>query len=173
MTKSEASQWVTAATNAAVLIGVVILVIELRQNAELAQLQMIQDRTSAFQQAEQAFFDPRLSRIWVKSFKEPGSMTLEEIRAMDAYLTINVTQLWRYYGLEQAGLLDRGQTLELIEGDLPFLLGSRFAKIWWELEGQNTWQPEFIELVRPVADSVDVNGLNERFDRLQSALGAE
>ena len=172
MNKSDVGQWVTAATNLAVLLGVVILVIELRQNADLAALEMIQGRTTASQEVERAFFDPDLTHVWVKSFKSPASMTLEEIRTMDAYLAIQMSQMWRIHDLERAGLLERGGTLRTIEPDLHFLFGSRFGKAWWAQEGQN-WPPEFVELIRPVVESVDVDGLNERFGRLQRLLGAE
>lgn len=95
MTKADLSQWVTAATNIAVLLGVLLLVFELRQNAELARLEMIQDRIDAFQQAEAGFYDPALSQAWVKSIEEPVSMTLAEIRMMDAYIAINMAQMMR------------------------------------------------------------------------------
>jgi hypothetical protein len=91
MTKTDLSQWVATATNIAVLLGVALLVFELRQNAELSRLEMIQDRVDAFQQAEAGFFDTGLSQVWAKSLKEPESMTLAEIRMMDAYLAISGT----------------------------------------------------------------------------------
>jgi hypothetical protein len=172
MTKLEISQWVTAATNIAVLLGVVLLVIELRQNAELAQLEMVQARTTAYQQAEGAFFDTDLGRIWVKSFKQPESMTLEEIRAMDAYLAINMAQIRRIYDLERAGLMERGATLEIAEGDFAFLFGSRFGKAWFQQFGQ-FGSSEFVEFVRPIVDSVETDELNETFSRLQKSLQAE
>jgi len=172
MTKPDAGQWVTAATNAAVLLGVVVLVIELRQNAESAAFEMVQGRTTALQEAESAFFNPGLTHVRVKSFKNPASMTLEEIRTMDVYPAIQMTRMLRLHDLERAGLLESAQTFEVIESDIRFLFGSRFAKAWWKLKGQN-WPTEFVELVRPVADSVDADSLDDRFDRLQRLLGAE
>lgn len=172
MTKSEISQWTTAATNVAVLVGVVLLVIELRQNAELARLEMVQERTSAFQQVEAAFFDADLRRVWVKSFKEPESMSLEEIRAMDAFLAIHMAQINRIYDLEMAGLLKKGETLKLAEGDFPFLFGNRFGKAWFEQFGQYG-SSEFVEFVRPIVDSVENDWLNETFSGLQESLQVE
>lgn len=172
MIKATLGQWITAATNFAVLVGVLLVVYELRQNAELARLEMLQTQIGAFQQAEAAFFDPRISQVWVKSFKEPESMTLAEIRAMDSYMAIHLNQMYRVYEQERKGLVESGETLEWMQGDFPYLFGSRFAKAWWEELGQY-WPSEFVELARPIVESVESDELNEKYTRLQRSLVAE
>ena len=172
MTKSEIGQWVAIWTNLAVLVGVFLLVYELRQNAELARLEMTQTQISAFQQAEQSFFDLGLNQVWVKSFKEPENMTLAEIRAMDAYFAIHLNQMFRVYSLERAGLIESGETTRWMQGDFPFLFGNRFGKAWWDEFGQY-WPTDFVAVAHPVVESVDDNELSARFGRLQRALGAD
>jgi len=172
MTKATVGQWVTTVTNTAVLIGVLLVAYELRQNAELARLEMTQTRISANQQAEAAFFDLGLSEVWVKSFTKPETMTLAEIRAMDAYLAIHLNQMMRVYDQEREGLLESGETLKWMQADFPYLFGSRFAQAWWTELGQN-WPSEFVELAHPVVQSVEDDELNEKFSRLQRALSAE
>jgi hypothetical protein len=172
MTKATAGQWVTAATNIAVLVGVLLVAYELRQNAELARLEMTQARISANQAAETAFFDPRVSEVWVKSFTEPETMTLAEIRAMDAFLAIHLNQMMRVYELERAGLVENGETLRWMQGDFPFLFGSRFAKAWWEEFGRN-WPSDFVELADPVVERAKDDELDKKFGRLQETLGIE
>ena len=171
MTRADLSQWVTAATNIAVLFGVLLLVFELRQNAELARLEMIQDRIDAFQQAEAGFFDPELSQVWVKSFKEPDSMTLAEIRMMDAYLAIHMAQMIRDHDLENAGLLNEGATATLLEGDAKWLFGSPFAKAWWEQFGEG-YPSEFHRVANPIVDPVGDDYLINELSQLQRTLGA-
>ncbi len=91
---------------------------------------------------------------------------------MDAYLAIHMAQMWRFFELEQAGMLDEGATLRIMQSDFQFLFGSRFAKVWWEQMGQD-WPTEFVATARPVVASVDVDGLDERFGRMQRLLGTE
>jgi hypothetical protein len=172
MIKGNLSQWITATTNIAVLLGVILLVVELRQNAELARVQMIQARINTNQQAESAFFDPQLSQVWVKSFSDPASMTLAEIRTMDAYLVVFMNQMMREYDLEQAGLLEQGATLKLMESNFLFLFGSPFAKAWWAQLGQIGLSPGFVETADPIVKSVEEDFLNEKFSELQKSLGA-
>ena len=172
MTKPTLGQWVTAATNIAVLVGVLLVAYELRQNADLARLEMTQTRISANQQAEAAFLDPRVSEVWVKSFKEPEVMTLAEIRAMDSFLAIHLNQMMRVHEQEKEGLVKSGETLKLMQADFPFLFGSRFAKAWWEEFGKN-WPSDFVELAGPVVESVKDDELNKKFGRLQEMLEIE
>jgi hypothetical protein len=169
MTKANLSQWVTAATNIAVLIGVFLLVFELRQNAELVRVEMIQNRIDAFQQAEAGFFDPDLSQVWVKSIEEPESMSLAEIRMMDAYLAVHMAQMMRNHDLEKAGLLERGHTAKLLEGDAEWLFGSSFGKAYWEQFGQ-TWPPDFYQLAHPIVEPVDDDFLINELSQLQKKL---
>ena len=172
MTKADLSQWVAAATNIAVLLGVVLLVFELRQNAELSRLEMIQDRIDAFQQAEAGFFGPDLSQVWAKSLEEPESMTLTEIRMIDAYLAIHMAQMLRNYELENAGLLNEGATAGLLEGDAKWLFGSSIGKAWWEQFGQS-YPTEFHKLANPIVESVEADYLINEFRRLQITIGSE
>ncbi len=172
MIKATLGQWVSAATNVAVLFGVLLVVYELRQNAELARLEMFQTQIGAFQQAEEAFFDTRISQVWVKSFREPESMTLAEIRSMDSYMAIHLNQMLRVYEQEREGLAESGETLKWMQGDFRYLFGSRFAQAWWKEFGQN-WPSDFVELARPVVESVENDELNEMYSRLQRALIAE
>ena len=172
MMNSNLSQWITAATNFAVLVSVLLLFVEIRQNTELTRIQMVQDRLNTNQQLESEFFDHYLSQVWVKSFKDPASMTLEEIRSMDAYLVVFMNQIMREYALEQEGLLEDGATLKLMEENFWFLFGSPFAKAWWEQLGQSGLSPEFLELARPIVKSTDDYLLDEKFTQLQNALDA-
>jgi len=118
MTKGTLSQWVTAATNMAVLIGVLLIIVELRQNAELARIEMIQGRINTNQQLESEFFEPHVTRIWVKSFMDPTSMTLEEIRTMDAYMVVSMNQVMREHALEQSWSFGSGSNSETDGGKL-------------------------------------------------------
>jgi hypothetical protein len=172
MTKSDPSQWVAAATNIAVLLGVALLVFELRQNAELSRLEMIQDRIDAFQQAEAGFFDTDLSQVWAKSLTEPESMTLAEIRMMDAYLAIHMAQMMRNHDLENAGLLNEGATARLLEGDAKWLFGSSIGKAWWEHFGQ-AYPSEFHKLANPIVEAVEADYLINEFSLLQQTIGSD
>lgn len=172
MTKLNLGQWIAVATHIAVLLSVLLLVVELRQNTELTRIQMTQDRINTNQQLESEFFDHHLSQVWVKSFTDPASMTFEEIRTMDAYLVVFMNQFMREYDLEQAGLLESGATVKLMEDNFWFLFGSPFAKAWWEQLGQSGLSPEIVELARPIVKSTEDDLLNEKFAQLQKAIGA-
>jgi len=169
MSKREIGQWVTAATNLAVLVGVVLVIVELRQNAGIARLELMEARRASMEQFEAAFIDPELSAIWVKSVMDPSSMDLAEIRAMDSYLTNHLYQALLVYDMEQAGLMETGSTVAYMEADFPYVFGSRFAKAWWTHEGQ-TWDTEVVELAMPIVESVPDDLLQDRYSRMQQTF---
>lgn len=166
MTKQNLSQWFTAATNVAVFFGVILLIVELRQNIEIARVDLLEARRTSLEQSEVAFLDPALNQTWVKALTDPASMTLAEMRAMDAYLAVNLYQALRLLDLENAGLISREELIEYMELDFPFVFGNRYAKVWWEFEGE-TWTPELVEIARPIVKSIDDDLLVERYDQIQ------
>jgi hypothetical protein len=172
MTTSKFSLWVTSATNVAVLVSVALLVMELRQSAKLAELNLLETRRAAFEQAEIAFLDPSISRVWVKALSDPASMSVEEIRSMDAYQAINLFQALRVFELHKAGLIDERSAVEYIQAEFPYVFGTPFAKIWWEQEGQ-TWSPDFVAFARPIVEAIDEHTIEGRYSRIQEALRAK
>lgn len=52
MNESRVTKWITIATNLAVLAGLILLVMEIRQNNNLVKLQALQERRNFAQQSE-------------------------------------------------------------------------------------------------------------------------
>ena len=137
MDESRVVKWITIATNLAVLAGLILLVMEISQNNNLAKLQALQERRNSAQQSEMQFYDPEISRIWVKSIMEPENMTLPEIRAMDAYLVVQLFQAGHVWSLEQAGLMSEDEAREWMLDDVDFYFSNTYAQTWWRMWGSD------------------------------------
>lgn len=169
MIEDRVTKWVGIATNVAVLAGVFLLVVEIRQNNDLAAFQSIQERKYMQQQSEMAFYDLEMAEIWTKSIFEPKNLTLAEIRAMDAYLAFSMNRASQMVELEAAGLVPAESAKEYIEGDLFFVLGNEFGQIWWERVGAPGW-PELADVVNPYVETLDPNSVKNDFLTIQEAL---
>ena len=169
MTENRTSKWVAIATNVAVLVGVVLLVIEIRQNNELAKMQSIQERRYIQQQSAIAFYDRDVSETWMKSIMEPELMTLPEIRVMDAYLAMNILRSSQIRELEDAGLMAQGATRVWMEGDFEFLFSNRFGKVWWYQIGAPGW-PQLAEDGNAIIATLDSNSTANDFLAIQKTL---
>ena len=168
MNNDRMAKWIGIATNLAVLAGVFLLVVEIRQNNQLAAIDSIQERRYIQQQSEMEFYDKDVSDVWIKSIIEPGSLTLTEIRVMDAYLTVNMMRAYTMLELEDAGLTPDGSAQEWIEAELYFLFSNEFGQIWWE-QVSPQW-PELSAIVSPYIAALKTNMLKNDYLAIQRAL---
>ena len=167
MNESRVTEWITIATNLAVLAGLILLVIEIRQNNNLAKLEALQERRSLLQQAEMEYFDPENSKVWVKSIMEPENMTLSEIRAMDAFMNVQLLNSGHIWNLGQAGLMSEEEAREWMLYDVNYLFSNTFAQTWWQVWGSD-WShlADFDEAI----SSVDEIQMKRNFETLQRLL---
>ena len=149
MDSDRLNRWLSLGANTGVLVGIIFLAVEIRQNSDLARLQFAEDRQTTWQQGELVVFGDSIATVWEKSVLNPESLSLAETRMLDAYLAFQLTNASRVLRLEQAGLLQTGATEQHLQDSLPFFFDTEFAKVWWEIEGR-TWQPELVKLADPI-----------------------
>ena len=137
MDESRVVKWITIATNLAILAGLILLVMEIRQNNNLAKLQALQERRNVVQQSEMEYYDPEISKVWVKSIMEPENMTFSEIRAMEAYLTVQLYQAGHIWSMGQAGLMSEEEAREWMLDDVDFIFSNTFAQTLWQVWGSD------------------------------------
>jgi hypothetical protein len=167
MNESRVTKWITIATNLAVLAGLILLVMEIRQNNNLAKLQALQERRNLIQQSEMEYYDPEISKVWVKSIMEPENMTLPEIRAIEAYIDVQLYQAGHIWSLGQAGLMSEEETREWMFEDVNYLFSNTFAQTWWQVWGSN-WS-HLTDLDEAIS-SVDENQTKRDFETIQRLL---
>jgi len=167
MNKSRVVAWITIGTNLAVLAGLILLVLEIRQNNNLAKLQALQERRSSAQQAEMQFYGPDISKIWVKSIMEPENMTLPEMRVMDAYLVNQLFQAGYIWSLGQAGLMSEDEAREWILEEVQFYFSNTYGQTWWQMWGSD-WS--HLDGYDETVASMDENGTKQKYENFQRLL---
>jgi hypothetical protein len=173
MDSDRLNRWLSLGANIGVLVGIIFLAVEIRQNSDLARLQFADDRVVSFQQSEMALYGDRAADVWEKSVSDPASLTLAELRILDAQLAQHLMNSHRHFDLEQAGLLAEGSTKAYMQNELPFFFGTRFAKAWWKFEGSK-WTPElFVQLADPIIRETGDNETPDRLLRIQREVTSE
>jgi hypothetical protein len=167
MNKSRVVEWITIGTNLVVLAGLVLLVMEIRQNNNLAKLQALQERRISAQQAELQFYGPDISETWVKSIMEPENMTLPEIRAMDAYLVNQLFQAGHIWSLGQAGLMTEDESREWMLEEVEFYFSNTYGQVWWKVNGPN-WS--HLDGYDETVASMDENKTKREYEKIQRLL---
>jgi hypothetical protein len=97
MNADRVNRWLTLGANIGVLIGIILLLVELDQNRDLARAQIHQDRSDAwvasrFARADSEFVAPIMEKIYAAGYPE-------NMKAMD---DLTPVELWRMHDVFSA-----------------------------------------------------------------------
>jgi len=162
------NRWLSVGANLGLILGLVILIIEVRQNAALTHIAMEAEKNVFLAEIEMSLASPEMSSVWVKSIRAPETLTDSEVRMLDSHLVAVMLQWDHMFQMERAGLVSLQEVREHLERSAPFYFGSRFGKNWWSLQNPSWENTMMMEVGGPVVD-----GLNDDFlqDYLDAMLG--
>ena len=146
MATEKINSWLIFGANLGVIVGLVLLIIEIRQNTEMMQAQINQSRTEAAQSEQQATYNSDyMPAIMVKRDKGE-QLSDEELLRYEAYMrsfSRNMdNQLWQY----NQGLL--GENIpRSIRGAVRTVIGSHDLGIQVWDDQKYGFTDEYVELV--------------------------
>jgi len=161
------NKYLTLGANIGVVLGLVLVFIEVRQNAELTRTQMEQQMNDMLSNIELSIAQPQMAAVWVKSVREPEALADNEIRMLDAHLT-SILLEWDYLiQMEAGGLVTRDRVRRHVADTAPAYFGSRFAKNWWQTQ-LSGWQGTIMEVVAsPVIAALDDTFIATSWDKMR------
>ena len=155
MNSDNLNKWLTLGANVGILIGLALVVFEIRQNSDLLRLEFINDDLFAVAETETPMLGENPTEILVKSIFNAEEMTYADFRVVDAYLTRKMELLVRRYQLGQEGMMavDAWKTVDIA---YSWHFGNRFAQAWWKHEGRSAYSeiPELVEHVDQVISTL-------------------
>ena len=161
------NRWLTLAANLGVLLGLIMLIVEVRQNAALSRATMEQQKNDVLAEIEFYIAKPEISEIWIKSIRHPEDLTESEMRTMDGILVALTLQWDHRFQMESAGLASRADARQHVSNTAPFYFGSRFAKHWWSLQAPGWEGTPMMEVAGPIVEGLDENFLVTYLDNLK------
>ncbi len=167
MDSDRLNKWLTFGANIAVLIGILFLAIEIRQNSEHLALQL------EFQAAQKIFEnnrdlqDPNKALIFSKALTQPAELTLDEGWVASS-IVLNMMNEWedRFF-IYESGLISDSEWKRHIRDNIDWTLGNLFAKKIWQLN-KSAFEPKFAEYVDSLLINVDDNGSISWWTDMQS-----
>lgn len=163
------NRWLTLGANLGVLLGLVMLVVEVRQNAALTRTAMEHDGNRTVIDIELSLSRPDMAEVWVKSIRTPEDMTDAEARMVESHLVALLLQWNHLFEMEASGLASQERIEQHIRNVAPFYFGSRFAKNWWKFEEPGWGGTPMYEIAGPIIEDLDENFLADRFDNVRLA----
>ncbi len=167
------NHWLTLAANIGVLLGLAVLIVEVRQNASLTRTAMDQQKNDLLAEIEFNIAKPEITDIWVKAIRAPEALSDAEIRTIDSLLISIMLQWDQMFMMQDAGLISETRVRQHIQNTAPFYFGSRFGKHWWALQ-INGWEGTAMQQVAgPIVEALDEDFLDRHLDNMKLSAPKE
>jgi len=166
------NRWLTLGANVGVVLGLIVLIIEVRQNAALTRLSQETERATMLMQMELGLATSAASDAWIKAIHSPEDLTDGELRMAETQLVAIMQQWDTLLLMEQEGLVGRARIKMHIQNTAPVYFGSRFAKRWWEREEIGWSGTPMFEVADPIVAAVDPDFLVETYAFLRAPFAA-
>jgi hypothetical protein len=161
------NRWLTLGANLGVLVGLIILIVEVHQNASLTRLSIEISKNALGADIELSLAQPEQAEIWVKSYMAPEQMSDVELRVVESYLVATMMQ-WDYMlQMNRSGLITPAEAEQHIRNIAPFYFGSRFGKLWFGEEMAGWEGTDMEEIALPIVEGLDEDFLRKRTERLR------
>lgn len=161
------NRWLALGANLGVLLGLLVLIIEIRQNAALTRTAMAQQQNHFLAEIEINFAKPEVSAVWVKSIRDPEGLTDTEIKMLDGILVAVMLQWDHRFQMESAGLIGREEARQHVLNSAPYYFGSRFGRRWWSFQAPSWEGTPMMQVAGPIVDATDENFLGDYLDSLR------
>src|SRR5512139_2018330 len=123
------NRWLTLLANLAVVAGLVLVGIQVRQNTEATRAQIVNDYFLADMNLELAMMGQDPAAVWVKALYSPETLTQQDAAVLDRYFNYGIVQLQRLEQMRRSGYADA--QLEDRIAYLEWHLGNEVGRRWW------------------------------------------
>ena len=166
-TTDRIARWLTLGANIGVVLGFIILIVEIQQNAALTRVAAEGALNELVVDTELHLAQPEQSAAWAKSYMAPETMTDVDIRMNEAILVSLLLQWDNAFQMQRSGLRTRAEVERLIRNTAPFYFGSRFGKRWFEAQAPGWQGTDMMEVAGPIVAGLDENFMRDYYVNLR------
>ena len=164
MQNSRIHQWINLAAGISVLVGLVFVGFELRQNALLSRTTLEVEKNNLLAEIELSLSSPESAAAWVKSIRSPEQLTDIEVRIVESHLVALMMQ-WDYlFQMQESGLVTMERVESHIRNTAPYYFGSAHAKNWFQAQKPGWESTMMMTVAEPIVQSLDENFLEKYLD---------
>jgi hypothetical protein len=152
------NRWLTLAANVGVLVGIVFLALEIRQNSDHLALQLeFAVPTQKIFEMNRDLMDPSVARIMAIAIETPAELTFEQGLVASSFI-LNALNEWEdRYLLHKAGLDGVIDWKRHIRENIAWVLGNRFAVAVYN-SNRDAFETEFADYVDTLLGEVPKDG---------------
>jgi len=132
MNLTKLNGWLQVVANIGILLGLVLVGVQLKQNTDLTRFQLLFAESTRSIEIEATIIGERGAEVWAKTIESPESLTVEEMRVVEAVLWTFIEGLRGTYQLAQLGLLTEKDWLDRVNAEVPFYFNDPYSRAWWK-----------------------------------------
>ncbi len=155
MDTSKLGSWLQVSANIGIVLGLVLVGVQLKQNSDLTRIQMLYEESNRVIELELQVVGENGADVWAKSIEDPENLTLAEVRIMEALLWSFVEQLRGTYRLAQLGLIEEDDWRRRVETEVTFYLSDPYSRAWWKNFGTPDNESTPAELRLAIQETID------------------
>ena len=130
MKREAITDWIQILATIGVIVGLILVTIELRQNSRMARADMNSQMLIHQQTLYGALRDPDFALVFGKSLEQPDALLLEEILVMDGYYRDLLGLLIRERQMISRGIFD-DDSMYVARQVVSLGLGTEYGQEWW------------------------------------------
>lgn len=161
------NEWLQVLGNFAILLGLIFLIVELRQNASIARAEFVAMSSQDFNSIHQIESSGTYVEAYAKVLRNQNDLTVEELIVLDQVLTQVVSAIALEKYLQSIGVLQVDDNV--ITSIVPEYFGNRFAQAWWPV-ARSKWWPQFAERMDEEISKVPSNADGKYYEEISESL---
>ncbi len=131
MNSGKLSNWLQIAANVGIVVGLLLVGVQLKQNSNLLKTQLLYDESRRAVDLETLVVGENGAEVFAKSISDAENLSLPEQRIMEALLWSFVEQLRSTRLLTELGLLEDEEWRLRVSSETGFYLANDYGKAWW------------------------------------------
>jgi hypothetical protein len=177
MDSDRVTRWLTLAANIGVIVGIVFLVLEMRQNSDIATAQVRLDYAAGWRSIDEQRQDEIFAQVYAKSILSPDELSLSEVIQLDGYYTGVIDQMLSAHTASRAGLRS-GQFEDVARQVANGYFSNAYGQAWWQ-QARKMWSGsdnfDFQKTMNEAIGAASKQGNQEYYEGIlhSLSLGAE
>ncbi|MGB5347701.1 MAG: hypothetical protein WBN23_16155 [Woeseia sp.] len=164
MDSDRVTRWLTLAANVGVIVGIVFLVLEMRQTGAIATAQVRLEYSAGWRSVDESRQDESFSEVITKSIENPAELSLNEVVQLDAYYSGILDQMLSAQTARIAGLVN-GPFAEAANIVGAIYFSDQFARSWWK-QVRSDWSSPPGNEFQEIMDEAIISGELGRAQRI-------
>jgi hypothetical protein len=165
--------WIEISASAGIIAGLIMVWLQMQQNAQLLKTQLLFEEGLAYVQGERLMLGENPTAVWEKAMQDPAGLSLEEQRIMDSYFW-SYMESWRtLYRLYEQGLVSKEEWSSRVAYDSTYVFDNAYGRGWLRTFNADDYGNELIERVRAEVLNSSEGHTQAYLERIQRAVREE